>query len=479
MKLDSWVDLDSQYQRRQFGFDQDISIHYFRCPNWDEQYYKYSEIKLFENLCIDNSEVTAEELKLRDAFNKKMMEKINSIKQISNIQITDKYTCQIWFNLIDFKANIQWISCQKLFCFYCFILWLKTDKNTCPNWRTRVNRKSVFINKSIEGELNLIMSIASEQNDIEWKIHHKKWDIFWQKWNREVWEIWIEKKKHEGHLLCTIENLKESVIETAKRFISLDNSVTIIKEKELNRLNKNKDLAESLKNDILLKNNNKMIVIDDEVNDKIIKTHQDYSQLINNGIEEWLEEESILKEFIERKCTKMLFRSEEAIDILDRQKKKTEWLIRKIRDSHKNPKIISSEDPIWVKFKVAGNKIKRSSEIPFALSLKESSTSITKRFKISDSSIQISLVEDSPNFYYSKIELKENSIYKLKDKNKIVKIASDSNIFNLNDFVVLDQDNQWDKILLEVTLWKETDEIKRFIRETEWIIKSQTKDSSI
>ena len=124
--------------------------------------------------------------------------------------------------------------------------------------------------------------------------------------------------------------------------------------------------------------------------------------------------------------------------------------------------------------------------------------------------------EETPGIYYSKLDVSENSTCKLKDAKRITKINSDSKIYKLNDFVILNkvnqdnqdseinendeenkngedyeshdneeeegkgneednknEDNNDNKIKLDLTLWKVSNEVEKFITETKTTIKSK------
>ena len=172
-----------------------------------------------------------------------------------------------------------------------------------------------------------------------------------------------------------------------------------------------------------------------------------------------------------------LLDSIEAIETIKEKKEKSVKIMHNLKEIQIEPKLIISENPKTYSFsldlKTAKNKNKNKVNL-FNLD-SEISISNNKRIKIKHLNIQIRWKEEFPNKYYSKIDLKENSLCRLKTSNKIVEIVTDSSMHNLNDFVILNGDNndKTDKIYMELTLWKETNKVSKFIKDTNDTIKSQ------
>ena len=452
---------------------------YFYWTKWNEEYYGNGEISMFQGIWT-NQEKEAKDVQIeRIRFNKQIKDKILKVQKYSDTDVTQKYNWQIWWNLIDFKANLQCIQCQQIFWYYWMIKWLSSNsKWQCPNWRNTINYNSVFVNRRVINEIDTLISVISRQKSLYCKYHKKSWEIFCQTWNQEACCIWIIERMHVGHQLSTIDDQRESLLESARKITDPNNSVVSIKCNELKRLDENKILVDFIKNDLVNKLKDKIDSIDEELNCTLTEMHKEWSQKYKTNLEEWKEKESILKEFVKDQNNNDLFKNIDAINTLKDMKSKAIRTIRESKCSKKTSKIIDSEDQTVLNFTIDGDKLNNLKDIKLTFSLYESESkqSNYKRIKIKDSNIEINIKEDIPNTYYSKLDIKENSFCKLKDANKITKVLSDSKTYNLNDFVILNQRNQNEDIELNLTLWKETDQIERFIRETKETIKSKILD---
>ena len=469
-------------------------VDYYYCENWgqfgegkirvyeDDRYWEnwdetLNENDIFNGIWINIDQETEESKDIRFKFNEKIKEKMLMIQKSSKADLFQKYICQIWWNQIDFKANLQCNCWQKIYWFYWLINWIKVNnRKLCPNWKNAISSKSVFVNKNIESEIDTILAVIDWQNWIKWKFHLKDWDNYWQTWNWEAWSIWIIKKKHEGHQICSIEEQKEITLDSAQKLININDSVVTIKNKELCRLKNNKELADIIKNEIIREYRNKIDTIEEELSQKIENISREWSEKVKANIDEWKDDEEILNEFVQNKDLGKTFKNMEAINTLNLRKEETFKTINEIKNNDKEPKFITSDSPLSYSVTLEGNKIKASEQNYSILLEEESITSNKKRIKINDLNIQLSVNDKEAMNYYSKVEIKDNSLCKLKDTNKILKILSDSKNYNLNKFVLLNENDQTDKIELELTVWEETEQVKKFINETKATIKSKMQD---
>ena len=450
--------------------------NHYTCMKWREKIGP-RELRIFNEIYLDKLEEPIESKRLREQVNKRIRDKIEMINKVSNYNFNEKYACQIWLNQIDFKENLQCSCWQKIYWFHCLVNWIKiNNKKSWPNWRIEVSMKTVFVNKTIENDLDTIISVMNLQRSIDWKIHMKNWSDFCQTWKWEVWEIWIIKKKHDGHQICSIKDKKESTLDSAKKLLNQDSSVVNIQSKELKRLNNNKQLAKFIKDDLIRKYKSKIDSIDNELDSKISSFHQEYFDKINTDINVWREEENILKNYIDTKNEREIFKNIESINILENKKEETLKLIQEVRNSIKEPRFITSGSPSTSSRFIKSSNIKNPSNDYSILLSEGEAISNKKRIKIKDSSIQIVFKDDRPSNYYSKLELKENTLCKLKDVDQIIKFKSDSETYNLNEFVILNKDEPTDKVELELTLWKETNLVEKFIKDTEETIKARLQD---
>ena len=256
---------------------------YFAWKKWNKFFNNRIEVNTFNGILINVEEETQEDKGKRELYNKKMNDKILIIHEILKIDLMQKYTCQIWLNQIDFKANLQWNSWNQTYWFYCLIDWLKKDnQKSCPNWRNKINSKSISINRSIETEIETLISLVNNQRAIEWKIHLKNCDVFWQTCNKETCGICMIEKMHDGHQLCSIEDQKELIIKSAEDVINSENSLKSTKKKELKRLNNNSVLAKYIKDKSIKIFKRKIESIDNDLNSEISNTHKEASEIINN-----------------------------------------------------------------------------------------------------------------------------------------------------------------------------------------------------
>ena len=465
----------------QFGegkakFIYDFNNNYEFLLNWE--YWEKCQLNdKFNGIWINIIQETEESKNIRFKFNEKIKEKMLMIQKGWKEDVFQKYICQIWWNQIDFKANLQCNCWQKIYWFYWLINWIKVNnRKSCPNWRNTISSKSVFVNKNIESEIDTILTVMNWQNSIKWKFHLKDWDIYWQTWNWEAWSIWIIKKKHEGHQICSIELQKEITLDSAQRLININESVVTIKNKELCRLKNNKELADIINNEIIKEYRNKIDTIEEELSMKIENISKEWSEKVKANIDEWKDDEEILNEFVKNKDLVKIFKNMEAINSLNQRKEETFKTINEIKYNQKEPKFITSHSPLSYSVSIESNRIKASEQNYSILLEEESILSNEKRIKINGLNIQLSLKDSEPMNYYSKVEIKDNSLCKLKDTNKVTKMLSDSNFYNLNNLVLLNENDQTDKIELEFTVWEETEEVKKFIKETKVAINLKMQD---
>ena len=345
-------------------------VYYFQWWKWQNQFESRDGILKFNDIWIDRDDKFEPNINLRDMESKeKLKKKIDIIHQVSSVDITDKYSCQIWFNLVDVAENLQCSYCQRIFWFYCLIDWLKTGKKSWPNWRKIIHSKDVFVNKCIERELNLMISIINKNKEIEWKIHQRIWDIYWQTWSWEVCGIWIVNEMHIGHKICSIENQKDQSIILAKNLICSDNLPINTKSKEIERLKDNMLLTWFIKDEQVKKIKDKIDSIENELTQKITETHLQFSNQIKSEISEWKEEEKILNEFVENKDNNILLRSIEAINTIRKKNEEAIELIHKIENTQIEPVIIASETPIAFVVNLEKDKLINSNDNPFTLNL--------------------------------------------------------------------------------------------------------------
>ena len=309
---------------------------YFRWGNWNNKYYDKLDIWTLHGICTNESEEAKDVHADRLKFNQQLNEKIQLIQKSSKVDLDQKYTCQIWRNVIDFKANLQCIKCQQIFCFNWLIKWLKTNTQwQCPHWRNKISLSSIFVNRRLESEIETILSVIDDQNEKRWPLHEKNWDIFCKNWNREIWSLCVINKIHKKHQIISIDDQRKSTLESAKEYTNSKESVVRLKNKEIKRLDKNKNLAEFIKNDLIQTYRDRIDSIDNEMNRKINDVHKQYSQKIKEDLKDWVQKEVDLNKFVENEDSKDLSKNTEAINILKHKKDKTVKAIDVIHKSKK------------------------------------------------------------------------------------------------------------------------------------------------
>ena len=447
---------------------------------WNHHINGIKKVHTFKGIIVNEAEETEEERNIRIQFNDKITEKINKIKKASKADLSQKYTCQIWLNHIDFKSNLQCSWWKKFYWFNCLFDWLKRNNNKLwPYWRSKINQTSISVNKEIENELDTILYVIDEKENIEWKLHMRNCDVFWQTWRKETWGICMIKKMHEGHTLWPIEEQNELTLMEAEKLIK-DNSLTNIKTAELKRLKNNRLLTKFIKDELIEKCKRKIESMDEELNNSIMDIYKESTHKVEIDIDEWIEEEKTLVKFTEKKDVKMLQDNIYAIDKIRKKKAEAFQTILDVKHLQKEPIIITSENPETYKVSIDCKIVKGLENNDYALSFNEDELILSnnKRIKINDSSFKMLINEDNIWKYFSKIDLKENPICILKNENKISEITADREEFNINDFVILNQNLQNEKIEIDLTLWRETEQVKNYINETKTKIKTQIQNLS-
>ena len=450
-----------------------------KCPNWKWVFsIDNFDYLRFRNIPIDKERETEKETNERVTFNNRIKSKIEQISKLSNVDLEARYNCMICTELIDFKNNLQWNNCQKIYWFHCLIQWISSNSTTCPNWRNEINSNKVFVNNGIENEIDFIISTIGNQHALRCKYHHEVCELFCKDWNIEVWQFWVEKKKHNQHQLSPILEIKNEILKNAKSVTDDDSKLSTIIGKETEIINRNQELVtyriDCLFNDYI----EKIYSIKQKIMEKIDSAWEDAYNKINSKIEETEENELILSEFIKSKKDIDIFKNLEAIDRLKILNYETRESINKMNNSLENPEMFLSLNPKKLRFSIDRNLFVSPvlCEIKLEHKSNKSEDSSFKRFKIGDNQIQMSFDETQKNNYYSKVEMKKNNVCRLKER-KITKIWSDSQFYNLNEFFLLSKDEEEDEseesedkdndengnIELKIILWNITNHLSRFI----------------
>ena len=434
------------------------------------------EINYFKGIPINEKDIKPNEAEARDQFNNKWKKYIKILEHKGKSEL-DRYNWMICNELIDFKANIQWTKWYKMFWFYCIIKWLKSEKDTCPSWRNTITEKNINTNLNLGNDLKLMVSMWTKSKSIEWKHHQKYWDIYWQTWDWEVWYVCTINKMHKDHKLIAMEDKREAVLKSARKAIDANKLTNLLTAKEIKRINSNQILAKYIKDDIFNLYRQKIELVDQEISQSIIDFHNELTERIVAN-DEWKESEELLKKFVETKDLKRMNKSIEAIDNLEKRKQNIKIIVDEIKNSEMEPKIITSDSPLISTLIVDGDQIRKLDEENITIELQDDFITFkNKRIKISDSWIDLWLEENNPSSYYSMININENSLCNLKYNNSITKIKSNSEMYNLNDFIMLDKNDQTDKIELELCWWKVTNNVENFIKDTKNKISNQLQNS--
>ena len=170
----------------------------------------------------------------KDSLNKKKEINFRCKQKVEQLQMNweidmDRYSWLICKDLINFSANLQCTHWKRLYWFYWLFSWLKANKDTCPNCRNKFDCKNIITNLSIEDDLNMMLSIWNKKNKFDWREHHKNCDLYCKTWCQEIWHIWVLKKKHELHILGSLEDQIEFTLNSAKQFTDPIKSIKNIK----------------------------------------------------------------------------------------------------------------------------------------------------------------------------------------------------------------------------------------------------------
>ena len=144
---------------------------------------------------------------------------VDQIKLSFNHDISQNYKCTIWTKLIDFKANLKCTYCSKIFWFYCFMDKCKANSRKCPCYSHEITGTSLWLDRTLITEFKKLSNIfiAKKSRKIEWRYHHKDWEMFCKTWNWEVWCTWIVNTKHIKHELCLMDEQRDFIVSLVKR----------------------------------------------------------------------------------------------------------------------------------------------------------------------------------------------------------------------------------------------------------------------
>ena len=310
----------------------------------------------FKGYPIVEQKESWESLINREQINKRWMEKLNALRRKYKVS-DDRYDWQIWNEIVDFIANIWWTGWNKLFWFYWMIKWLKTDKNTWPNWRKHIDVKSIKANEDLEEEINILVTNEDKKQKIEWRFHQNDWEIFWVDCNWEAWHIWVADQLHEMHRICSMKSIKESALVLAHNALSTNESIKLLKQTELNRMENNKMFAKYIKNNIINSYREEIESINQKINKEMTDSFENFLEKINSNNEENKLNEELLNQFIESEDILKMTSSFKATTGLEAWQNNMKDILNESKNSDKG-NIIESECPLKFKFMVEANKIK-------------------------------------------------------------------------------------------------------------------------
>ena len=263
-----------------------VLVVWSRCDNKSEVDININETWNISGILINRKYESHETKEERNKIQAKYKDDLSKLSSYCYEKIITDFNCILWNDIIDLKANLEWIACNKTFCFYCLIDYLK-DESNCPNCKAKITLNGIKTNRELKNYLDTWMTIG-EKKGIEWRAHLKNWEIFCKNWEEGVWTNWILQKFHLSHELISITEAFEEILNKIDYEIKENDSMPKQKQEYIIQLDNLKEIGTVLIANKLIPFFSKINEISNELIANYNNRVEEHKNEVKKSIDNWL-----------------------------------------------------------------------------------------------------------------------------------------------------------------------------------------------